>query len=63
MVLISNRVGFARNTHEPWAELFQKMVHQIIEATKPGRSLVLQIVFIEVVYNLPHIIKPIQKLS
>ena len=61
MILISKSVGFARNTREPWAELVQKRVHQLIEATDPGGSVVLQIVFIEVAYHLPHIMKPIQK--
>ena len=59
MVLISKRVGFAWNTHEPWAELVQKRVHRLIEANEPGGSVVLQIVFIGVVYHLPHIMKPI----
>ena len=63
MVLISKRVVLARNTHETWAKLVQKIVHRLIEATEPGGSVVLQIVFIEVFYNLPHIMKPIQKLS
>ena len=49
MVLISKRVGFARNTLEPWEELFQKRFHLLIEATDPGGSVVLQIVLIEVV--------------
>ena len=61
MVLISKRVGFAKNTHEPWSELVQKIVHRLIDATEPGGSVVLQIVFIEVVYHLPHIMKPTQK--
>ena len=49
MVLVSNRVGFGWNNHEPWAELVQKRVHQLIEATDPGGSVVLQILLIEVV--------------
>ena len=61
MVLVSNRVGFARNIHEPWAELVQKICHQLIEATEPGGSVVLQIVLIEVLYHMLHIMKPIQK--
>ena len=61
MVLISKRLGFARNTHEPWAELVQKRVHQLIEETEPGGSVVLQVVLIEVVYHMPHIMKHIQK--
>ena len=58
---ISKRVDFEQNTHEPWAELVQKIVHGLIEATKPGGSVVLQIVLIEIVYHLQHIMKPIQK--
>ena len=58
--LFSRGWGFGQNTHEPWAELVQKRVHRHIEATEPGGSVVLQIVFIEVVYHLPHIMKPTQ---
>ena len=61
MLLISKRVGFAQNIHEPWAELVQKRVHQLIKATEPGGSVNLQIVLVEVGYHLPHIMKPIQK--
>ena len=59
MVLISKRVGFAQNTHEPWEALVQNRVHQLIEETETGGSVFLQIMFIEVVYHMPHIMKPI----
>ena len=29
MILISKRVGFAHNTHEPWTELVQKIIHRL----------------------------------
>ena len=61
MILISKTVGFANNTHEPWTELVQKIIHRLTQATEPGGSVFLQIVFIEVVYHLLHIMKPIQK--
>ena len=49
MVLVSKRVVFASNTHEPWEELVQKRVHRLIEGTDPGGNIVIQIVLIEVV--------------
>ena len=61
MVLISKRVGFARNTQETEEELVQTIFHELIEETEPGGSIVLEIVFFEAVYHLPHIMKPIQK--